>query len=52
MEDNKIMITYIPTEENVADIFTKALARPKFEAFVERLGLRGRKEENEGGTKA
>ena len=52
VEDNKITITYIPTEENVADIFTKALARPKFEAFVERLGLRGRKEESERGTKA
>ena len=52
VEDNKITITYIPTEENVADIFTKALARPKFEVFIERLGLRGRKEESERGTKA
>ena len=52
VEDNKITITYIPTEENVADIFTKALTRPKFEAFIERLGLRGRKEESKRGTKA
>ena len=52
MEDNKIMIAYIPTEESVADIFTKVLARSNFEVFVERLGLRGRKEENERGTKA
>ena len=29
----------MPTAENVADIFTKALPRPKFESFVERLGL-------------
>ena len=40
MEDNKLSITYIPTKENVANIFTKALARPKFEGFVKRLGLR------------
>ena len=52
VEDNKITITYIPTEENVADILTKALVRLKFKAFVERLGLRGRKEESERGTKA
>ena len=39
VEDNKILITYIPTEENVADIFTKALVRPKFKGFVGRLGL-------------
>ena len=31
VEDNKLLITYISTEENMADIFTKALARPKFE---------------------
>jgi hypothetical protein len=39
VEDNKIEISYIPTDENVSDIFTKALARPKFVRFVERLGL-------------
>ena len=48
VEDNKILITYIPTEENVADIFTKALVRPKFKGFVGRLGLaeeKGRSED-------
>jgi hypothetical protein len=30
---------YIPTDENVADIFTKPLARAKFEKFVKMLGL-------------
>ena len=39
MEDNKIKMEYIPTDENIADIFTKALARPRFVGFVERLGL-------------
>jgi len=39
VEDDKIMVIYIPTEENVSDIFTKALARPKFVRFVEKLGL-------------
>ena len=40
VEDGKIIVSYIPTDENVSDIFTKALARPKFQKFVEMLGLR------------
>ena len=42
-----LVVNYIPTEENVANIFMKALHRLKFEGFVERLGLRddGGKEE-------
>ena len=39
VEDNKIHMSYIPTDENVADIFTKPLARPKFEKFAKMLGL-------------
>lgn len=41
VENDKINIKYILTEENVADIFTKALAslRPKFIWFVEMLEL-------------
>ena len=35
VEDNKISISYIPMGENVLDILTKALARPKFEQFIE-----------------
>ena len=34
VEDGKIMMKYIPTSENVADIFTKALLKPKFTEFV------------------
>ena len=47
VEDNKLVVNYVPTKENVADIFMKALHRPKFEGFMERLGLRddGGKEE-------
>jgi hypothetical protein len=37
--DEKIQLEYIPGEENTADIFTKPLARPKFEQFVGELGL-------------
>ena len=40
VEDKKIFVKYIPTEDNVADIFTKPLARLKFEDFVSKLGLR------------
>ena len=40
VKEEKIKVTYIPSEENVADIFMKALARPKYEGFVKKLGLR------------
>ena len=40
VEDGKIQVEYIPTDDNVADIFTKPLAKTKFRHFVELLGLR------------
>jgi len=40
VEEGKINVTYIPTEDNVANIFTKSLAKPKFVRFVKMLGLR------------
>ena len=40
VQDEKIAVSYIPTDENVSDVLTKALARPKFQRFVEMLGLR------------
>ena len=39
VEDRKIQVEYIPTDDNVADIFTKPLAKMKFCHFVELLGL-------------
>jgi hypothetical protein len=39
VENNNIFMHYVPTDENVADIFTKALTKPKFEKFVKMLGL-------------
>ena len=40
VEDGKIKVKYVPTDENVSDIFTKALPKPKFTCFVEMLGLK------------
>ena len=40
VEDGKISVKYIPTDDNTADIFTKPLSKPKFRRFVELLGLR------------
>ena len=40
----KIKMEYIPTSENIADIFMKALAKPKFIEFVGMLGLAMMKE--------
>ena len=34
-----IDLVYVPTQDNVADIFTKALPQEKFEAFRKALGL-------------
>ena len=39
VEQGKVKMEYIPTSENVADIFTKALAKPKFLEFVGNLSL-------------
>jgi hypothetical protein len=35
----EINLVYVPAHENVADLFTKALPREKFEAFHKALGL-------------
>ena len=48
VENKKISVSYIPTQDNVADIFTKALPRPKFQQLVELLGLK----ESENGSTA
>jgi hypothetical protein len=40
VEDTKINVKYIPTEENPADIFTKPLVKVKFWQFIQLLGLR------------
>ena len=40
VQDEKINVSYVPTEENMLDVLTKALAKPKFQHFVEMLGLR------------
>jgi hypothetical protein len=39
IEDKKIQVIYIPTDNNVSDIFTKALTKNKFHRFVELLRL-------------
>ena len=38
--DGKIELSYVPTDDNVSDVFTKALPKPKFQQFVEMLGLK------------
>jgi hypothetical protein len=39
MQKKTIHMQYLPTHEQIADIFTKPLANTKFESFHERLGL-------------
>jgi hypothetical protein len=34
-----VHVQYLPTDEKIVDIFTKPLAKTKFEYFLERLGL-------------
>ena len=40
VKDGKIQVKYVPTDDNMSDIFTKPLPRPKFAKFVKSLGLR------------
>jgi hypothetical protein len=44
VEAGKIKMEYILTSENMADIFMKALAKPKFKEFIGKLGLGRMKE--------
>jgi hypothetical protein len=39
VENKNILMQYIPTDDNIADIFTKALPKPKLIKFVKLLGL-------------
>ena len=39
VKDGKVSVVSIPTDENLADIFLKALVKVKFLQFVELLGL-------------
>jgi hypothetical protein len=40
IENHHLDIAYIPTAENIADIFTKALPTPQFRKLREKLGVR------------
>jgi hypothetical protein len=42
--DKNITMEYIPTSENVADIFMKPLLKAKFDQFIGMLGLAMMKE--------
>ena len=39
VENDKVKMEYIPSANDVADIFTKPLAKPKFKCFVKLLSL-------------
>ena len=39
VEEEEIIIKYAPMAKNMSDIFTKALQKPKYKFFVEKLGL-------------
>ena len=39
VEDGKVVVQYIPTGDNVSNIFTKPLAKAKFRELAELLGL-------------
>ncbi len=41
---------YVPIEDNVADICTKSLMRPKYETFSQMLGMRPRQDASWGGV--
>ena len=40
VEEKQILVSRVPTEENLAYPFTKALTRPKHEYHIEAIGVR------------
>ena len=42
VKDSKVKVNYVPTEENIADIFNKPLTKSKFGAFTRMVGLAAR----------
>jgi hypothetical protein len=50
VEDGKINMKYVPTADNIADIFTKPLPKPTFKKHVELLGLEEIKEDEPSST--
>ena len=39
VEDGKVAVQYIPTRDNISNIFTKPLTKAKFQELAELLGL-------------
>jgi len=39
VESGVVDIIYVPTDNNIADVFTKALPKPKHQKFRENLGM-------------
>ena len=39
VESGVVYIIYVPTNDNIADVFTKALPKPKHQKFRENLGM-------------
>ena len=39
IEEGGIVLSYIPTKDQVADVFTKAMVRPGFEFLIGKLGM-------------
>jgi hypothetical protein len=39
VDTGDVTITYVPSDDNIADLFTKALPRPQFEKLVKMMGL-------------
>ena len=44
--DGKIELSYVPTNDNVLDVFTKVLLKLKFQQFVKILGLKEIRDEH------
>lgn len=41
IHDSNIKLNYIPSSDNITDLFTKPLAKPAYDRFVRLLGLKG-----------
>jgi hypothetical protein len=48
MDENFLNVKFVPTDQNIADIFTKNLDNKKFEYFQKKLGIEAKNKKQEG----
>jgi hypothetical protein len=48
IDENFLSVKFVPTDQNIADIFTKNLDNKKIEFFQKKLGIEAKNKKQEG----